>query len=149
MSSEDKKVHIETKLRGKTLLVYWYLLKHGNSPVGVRHIQRELGFSSPSIVSHHLEKLIDLGLVKRNERGEYIPIEEVKIGIFKEFIRIGRLIFPRYIFYAVLFTTMLLSYIIIYQQNFSPHNTMALIFGFLACIILWYETLRLLKETPI
>ncbi|MEM3062715.1 MAG: hypothetical protein QW303_04105, partial [Nitrososphaerota archaeon] len=84
-----------------------------------------------------------------NERGEYIPIEEVKIGIFKEFIRIGRLIFPRYIFYAVLFTTMLLSYIIIYQQNFSPHNIMALIFGFLACIILWYETLRLLKETPI
>jgi hypothetical protein len=77
--------------------------------------------------------------LKKNERGEYIPIEEVKIGIFKEFIRIGRLIFPRYIFYAVLFTTMLLSYIIIYQQNFSPHNIMALIFGFLACIILWYE----------
>lgn len=78
-----------------------------------------------------------------------MPIEEVKVGIFKEFIRIGRLIIPRYIFYAVLFTTMLLSYIIFYQQTFSLHNIMALIFGLLACIILWYETFRLFKETPV
>jgi predicted DNA-binding transcriptional regulator len=61
---KSNKTHLEAKLRGKTLLVYWYLLKHG-SPIGVRHIQRELGFSSPSIVSHHLEKLMDLGLVKK------------------------------------------------------------------------------------
>lgn len=60
--NKKSKNHIEAKLKGKTLLVYWYLLKHGSSPLGVRHIQRELGFSSPSIASHHLEKTYRIGI---------------------------------------------------------------------------------------
>ena len=42
-SPEDEKAKIEYELRGKTLKVYLYVLKQGK-PVGVREVQRELGF---------------------------------------------------------------------------------------------------------
>ncbi|NIM45531.1 MAG: hypothetical protein GTN80_07805, partial [Nitrososphaeria archaeon] len=47
----------ESELKGKTLLVYWYLIKERGDSVGVREIQRALKFSSPSVASYHLEKL--------------------------------------------------------------------------------------------
>ncbi|HYR04427.1 MAG TPA: hypothetical protein VEO75_03480, partial [Nitrososphaerales archaeon] len=55
-SAADDKAKIEYELRGKTLKVYMYILKQGK-PVGVREVQRELGFSSPSVAYHHIEKL--------------------------------------------------------------------------------------------
>ena len=60
---------IESELKGKTLLVYMYILKSSDPTVGVREVQRALGFSSPSVSSYHLNKLHELGLVD-SERGE-------------------------------------------------------------------------------
>lgn len=52
--------HIESELKGKTLLVYMHILKAGHETVGVREVQRTLGFSSPSVAAYHLQKLQDL-----------------------------------------------------------------------------------------
>ncbi|MCS7119770.1 MAG: hypothetical protein RMJ07_05580 [Nitrososphaerota archaeon] len=145
-ASEDE---IESLLKGKTLMVYWFLLRTQKLPVGVREIQRELGFSSPSVAAHHLEKLVSLGLVNKNLRGEYFLAREVKVGVLRLFTRIGRFMVPRYLFYSVWFTTMLITYIILYGHSGSIHNMVALIFGFSACIILWFETLRLWLERPL
>ena len=60
---------IESQLKGKTLLVYWFMLRSPGSKAGVREIQRALGFSSSSVASYHLEKLCSLGLA-RNLRGD-------------------------------------------------------------------------------
>ena len=46
--SSDEEI-IESELKGKTLLVYMHILKNPGDPVGVREVQRELGFSSPSV----------------------------------------------------------------------------------------------------
>jgi|GEM_PF-1549055 transcriptional regulator, ArsR family len=51
--------NIEGELKGKTPQVYLYMLKR-NEPVGVREVQRDLDFSSPSVASYHLDKLISL-----------------------------------------------------------------------------------------
>ena len=102
---------LESELKGKTLLVYWYLTQQPTHTVGIREVQRALGFSSPSIAVHHLEKLQDLGLVTKKGTGEYVLEEEVKIGILKFFMRMGRFIVPRYLFYSVLFSTMLIAYL--------------------------------------
>ncbi|MEM2275892.1 MAG: hypothetical protein QXU43_02265 [Thermoproteota archaeon] len=123
------------------------MIKHTGMPIGVREVQRVLGFSSPSIAHYHLEKLVSMGLVKRTERGEYEVVEVVKVGMLKNFVKIGRLLMPRYAFYSVLLTTMLLVYVLLYPQNFSSHNIVALIFGLVGCIILWYETFRVWKES--
>jgi len=56
---------LESELKGKTLLVYWHLLKSPGLKVGVREVQRKLGFSSPSVAVYHLDKLMSLGLVEK------------------------------------------------------------------------------------
>jgi predicted DNA-binding transcriptional regulator len=139
---------LESELKGKTLLVYWYMLRAEGSKVGVREIQRKLGFSSPSVAVYHLDKLESLGLVEKTITGEYALTGEVKTGLLRFFTRIGRFLIPRYMFYSVWFTTMLVSYVVIYGQSFCIHNIAALIFGFAASGILWFETVRLWREKP-
>ncbi len=147
MSTDDLAI-IESNLKGKTLLVYWYMLRRPDFKAGVREIQRSLGFSSPSIAVHHLNKLMDLGLVEKTKTGEYVLVQEVKVGILRFFARIGRFLIPRYLFYSVFFTTALVLYILLYAQTLCIHNFFALVFGGLASMILWIETFRIMREKP-
>lgn len=146
--SESDLASIESELKGKTLLVYWYFLKSPTSMVGVREIQRSLGFSSPSVAAHHLEKLIALGLVGKTSTGEYFIVQEVKVGMLKLFTKMGRFMVPRYLFYSIFLTTMLVFYIIYYVRTWDAYDLAALIFGISSSLILWYETFRLWKERP-
>ena len=147
-SHEFDLAFLESELKGKTLLVYWHLLRSPGSKVGVREVQRKLGFSSPSVAVYHLDKLISLGLVEKTVTSEYVLVSEVKTGLLRFFTRLGRFLIPRYLFYSVWFTTMLISYIIFYGQSFCVHNIAALVFGFCALSILWFETMRLWKKKP-
>jgi len=141
---------IESELKGKTLIVYWHLLKSSGSHVGVREIQRSLKFSSPSVAAHHLDKLVSLGLVDKTGTGEYYLTQEVKVGLLRFFTRMGRFLVPRYLFYSVWFSTMLVVYFMLYGRIFdgSVHNSVALIFGVLASLVLWLETARLWRQKP-
>ena len=139
---------IESQLKGKTLLVYWYLLRSPSSRVGVREIQRSLGFSSPSVAAHHLEKLLSLGLVEKSMTGEYFLVQEVKVGLLRFFTRLGRFLVPRYLFYSIWVSTMFVIYLVLYGPSFCIHNLAAIIFGLVACFILWFETFRLWREKP-
>jgi len=137
---------IESELKGNTLRVYWVLLRSSSGIVGVREVQRSLGFSSPALAAYHLEKLKELGLV-RKDNSEYRLAREVRVGVLKQFTKIGAFMLPRYIFYAAMFTTLLLYYI----SQFGPvgfYSVFALIFGVLATAIFWYETIRAWKQKP-
>ena len=147
MSTDDLAI-IESNLKGKTLLVYWYMLRQPDFKAGVREIQRSLGFSSPSIALHHLNKLMDLGLVKKTKTGEYVLVQEVKVGMLRFFARIGRFLIPRYLFYSVFFTTAFVMYVLLYAQTMCVHNFFALLFGGLASVVLWIETFRITREKP-
>ena len=152
LSSSDL-AEIESQLKGKTLQIYWYMLKDPNSSVGVREVQRTLGLSSPSVAAHHLDKLLSLGLVEKNTRGEYSVNQEVKVGLLKFFSRMGRFLVPRHLFYAIWLSTMFIIYVVVYnivlyQPTYSIHNIAALIFGIVANAVLWLETVRLWKEKP-
>lgn len=140
---------LESKLKGKTLLVYWYLIQQPTHTVGVREVQRALSFSSPSIAVHHLEKLQDLGLITKKETGEYVLEEEVKVGILKFFMHMGRFIVPRYLFYSMLFSTMLIAYLALWWLGEVFPSLYAIIFGLFASIVFWFETIRLWRAKPI
>lgn len=140
---------LESKLKGKTLLVYWYLIQQPTHTVGVREVQRALSFSSPSIAVHHLEKLQDLGLITKKETGEYVLEEEVKVGILKFFMHMGRFIVPRYLFYSMLFSTMLIAYLALWWLGEIFFSLYAVTFGLLASIVFWFETIRLWRAKPI
>ena len=145
MASED--AVIESELKGKTLLVYMYMLRSPTEAVGVREVQRELGFSSPSVSSYHLTKLQDLGLIE-NVYGDYKVVKEVKVGVLRQFVTLGGVMLPRYLFYAVLVTTMIATYLI--QRPFypSPESITTLVMGLVPAIILWYETVRIWRDKP-
>ncbi|MBS7646532.1 MAG: hypothetical protein QXK93_02890 [Candidatus Bathyarchaeia archaeon] len=140
---------LESTLKGKTLLVYWYILQQPSRTVGVREVQKALKFSSPSIAVHHLEKLEDLGLISKKPTGEYILKEEVKIGILQFFTRMGRFMVPRYIFYSVLFTTMLATYVVLCLLGNIWPNLYAVMFGLIATVAFWTETIRVWRAKPI
>ena len=139
---------LESELKGKTLLVYWYLLQQPTHTVGVREVQRSLNFSSPSIAVHHLQKLENLGLIEKKGTGEYVLEEEVKVGILRFFTRMGSFLVPRYLFYSVLFTTMLATYLIVSFIAQVLPSFYALAFGLIALIIFWIETIRLWRARP-
>jgi len=139
---------LESALKGKTLLVYWYLLQQPTHSVGVREVQRALGFSSPSIAVHHLEKLQDLGLIRKKGTGEYVLETEVKVGILRLFTRMGRFLVPRYLFYSVLFSTMLTAYLTLSILGRIVPSFYVLMLGSIALIIFWVETVRLWRAKP-
>src|SRR3989454_4883282 len=121
-----------------TLRVYWHILGvDKNESIGVRSIQRALGLSSPSVASHHLEKLRGLGLLEKDSTGEYHLIEQMKVGVLQNFVGVLGFMLPRYLFYSTMFTVMLALYPIIYRPDFSTHNIMAFVFGVSAVVELW------------
>jgi hypothetical protein len=139
---------LESQLKGKTLLVYWYLIQQPTRTTGIRAVQRALGFSSPSIAVHHLDKLQDLGLVEKQGTGDYVLTEEVKVGILRFFTHMGRFIVPRYLFYSVLFTTMLSAYVVLFALGQVTVSLYALVFGLVGLLIFWIETVRLWRAKP-
>ena len=138
--------NVASNLKGNTLRVYWHLLKSSNGAVKVRETQRALGFSSPALATYHLEKLAELGLVKKI-RGEYHLVKVVNVGVLKQFMKFGTFVLPRYALYATLFTTLLLFYLSQLREiNF--YSVFALLFGILATGTLWYETVRIWRQKP-
>src|SRR5439155_22987005 len=91
--AEPDREKVEYELRGKTLKVYAHLLRVDSS--GVREIQRDLGFSSPSIALHHLEKLERLGVVGQDNFGRDWVARKVDVGFLSAFASIEGLTFPR------------------------------------------------------
>jgi len=69
-------------------------------PVGVRELQRSLGLSSPSVAYHHLEKLDRLGLVEKDQYGSYSVKRNIDVSVLQAFMRVGKMLVPRFIFYA-------------------------------------------------
>jgi DNA-binding transcriptional ArsR family regulator len=139
---------LEYALRGKAWKVYWFLLKNGN-PVSVREVQRCLHFSSPSIAYHHLEQLRELGLVQKQEvGGHYVLVGEVKIGVLRHYVKLGKLLFPRFFFYAVFTTVFYVAFILFLLQGWTRENLFIITFGGIVCAIFWYEAYRVWNMRP-
>jgi predicted DNA-binding transcriptional regulator len=147
LSGEDE-AKFEYALRGKDWKVYWLLLKSGR-PMSVREVQRALHFSSPSVAQHHLEQLRELGLVQKHDiGGHYSLVSEVKIGVLRNFVKLGRILFPRYFFYAVFSTTFYMAYLLFLMQDFTRENLFIIFFGAIVSAIFWYEAIRIWSLRP-
>ncbi len=145
----DDETKLEYALRGKAWKVYWFLLKKGN-PVSVREAQRGLHFSSPSVAHHHLEQLRELGLVQKQDiGGHYVLVSEVKIGVLRHYVKLGKLLFPRYFFYALFSTVFYVAYLLFLVQDlFMRENLFIIVFGAIVCAVFWYEAYRVWTMRP-
>jgi len=86
-------------LEGNTLNVYAYVVKEGR-PVGTRDVTRGANLSSPSVAHRHLQKLEALGLLERNQYGDYVLKEKTGVS---GYVWVGRNLVPRLLFYSFFF----------------------------------------------
>ncbi len=143
-TKEEEK--LASQLKGNTLRVYWEMLKSQNETIGVREVQRKLGFSSPALASYHIAKLEEMGLVEKKD-GDYRISHEIKVGIFSEFVKLGTFRFPRFLMYSIFFTLLLILFVAQFREiNFySLYGLAALL---LAAGVLWYETIKVWRQRP-
>ncbi len=87
------------ELEGNCLSVYAYVAKEGK-PVGTRDVTRGANLSSPSVAFRHLQKLEALGLIERNEYGDYTLKQKTDVS---GFVWIGKSLVPRLMFYSLFF----------------------------------------------
>jgi hypothetical protein len=67
---------------------------------------RGANLSSPSVAYRNLQKLMDLGLVVKDEYGNYVVKE--KVGL-KGHVWLGKTIVPRFIFFGFIFLGVLIA----------------------------------------
>ena len=149
---ELSEAKILSKIKGKTLLVYWELLKT-QQPIGVRDLQRNLNFSSPSVAAYHLNKLLDLQVAIKNGDGSYqvkkkVPLTE--LANFLMFRLANRVILlPRYVFYLSFFILLSMGYFFFF---FTPPLTTASFFVFIFSLstisFSLYETVKVYQDKP-
>ncbi|MFW9957333.1 MAG: winged helix-turn-helix domain-containing protein [Candidatus Odinarchaeota archaeon] len=147
MSNESEKDLVDKLLKGRTMSVYALLLSQGQ--MGVRDVQRALRFSSPSLALHHLTKLTDLDLVRKDEHGNYSISKTVRVGSLSLFIKLGSRLLPRFFFLGTLFTAMLILYVIFFL-TWPPtgRDLMYIALCAIAIIIIFYESRRIWLLKP-
>lgn len=138
---------IDAGLKGNTLRVYVYVLRKGK--VGVRDVQRALLMSNPSLAQYHLNKLKDMGLVVQSDGGYEIS-KEVKVDVMRNFLRIGTLIVPRFVFYAVFISVFAVYLGFVSYPYFSYVPLLEWFSGALSfsAAAFWYEAVRAWRSSP-
>jgi hypothetical protein len=144
LAEAKERARVDYELRGKTMQVYLYLLRHGKA-VGVREVQKELGFSSPSVAFHHLDKLISLGIIEKDQYDRYVLVKKVDSGILHSFVNIGGLTLPRLAFYAAFFSTIAVAYL---ATSVGVLGLYPLIGTVGSSAVFWYEAWRVWRRRP-
>ena len=134
---------VNQEIRGNTLKVYLFLLKHG--PSELREIQRGLDLSSASLASYHLGKLIDASYVKQDEHGKYFAVKDASAKVLEGYSKVGPTVVPQLFFFSLLFTILAVFFSV--EALYGSYYTIYLIVASVAMVIvLWYETLILWRK---
>ncbi len=132
---------ISALLKGKTMSVYWYILKNTKG-VTLKQVQIGTKLSTPSLASYHLTKLKELELVKVDNHGVYFLKRDIKVGVLQFFVGSGKLLVPRYAFYSVFYTMILVGYILTFPLIIAPLSILLLCILAFGILTSWIETIR-------
>jgi hypothetical protein len=84
---------------------YVYLVK-ADKPVGPRELMRGANLSSPSVAYRNLQRLIDLGLVAKDDYGNYIIKKKVSPS---GYLWLGKMLIPRFAIFGFIFVAVLVA----------------------------------------
>jgi DNA-binding transcriptional ArsR family regulator len=147
MSEDPDKVLVDKLLKGRTMSVYALLLSSGE--MGVRDVQRALGFSSPSLALHHLTILSELDLVTKDIDGVYSVTRTVRVGSLSLFIKFGTRLLPRFLFLGTLFSAMLVIYLLVFLSwPLTGGDIMFITMSLIAILLSFNETRRIWLLKP-
>ncbi|HSQ53054.1 MAG TPA: hypothetical protein VLM82_01255 [Acidobacteriota bacterium] len=136
-------------LEGVTLKVYLYVIKK-KGLAGPRDVMRGVGLSSPSVAYRHLQKLENMGLLTKNELGNYVVTDKVPV---RGYVWIGRTLVPNPLVYSIVFLAILITELVVLAIHFSVETEQFKIFFLLltaitvaALILFFIEGLRMLRR---
>lgn len=128
-------------LNGTGFDIYRFLLK-ANKPVGIREIQRALSLSSPAVAQHHLAKLENSALVRR-EWGNYV----INRVVLENCVKISCFLIPRCFFYLLFAVMVLVLELSVFRPNVVDG---AYVFSVIAVIIViaifGYEAIKIWRK---
>ena len=119
------------ELEGITLNVYLYVVRKGK-PVGPRDVMKGAHLSSPSVAYRHLQKLEDLGYLRKNSYGEYIIKNKASV---RGYMWIGRHMLPKMMVYALTFLIILIIELIVLAIHYPVETDEFKIFFLLLTLV--------------
>lgn len=141
------------ELSGVRLRIFCYLLKQ-NESVGVRETQRALGLKTASHASYHLQKLVELKVVKQTPQNSYFllpeyKIKSIRVNVLTDYLLIRGKFWPRTVFFATyLFLSLIIGIILIYTDSIGVLKLYSFISIIIALIITIIEVKRQLDALP-
>jgi len=126
---------------GRTTLRVYLELLAASRPMGVREVQRRLGFKSPSTSKYHLDKLVEMRLADKTANGKYVAKNDERTVFSLYTSVLGRLV-PKLLVYATFSTTMLTAYVISHWPRIDP---LVLITCVVPILALWVEGSKILS----
>jgi len=139
--SEDLDVEVAGEYN--TLRVYVFMLKTKSS--SSRNVQERLGFSNPALAQHHQEKLKKFSLVTKDYDGTY-HVKSNSFGILKLYVKTGKWIIPRTIFFVIIFSILTGLFLPTYYRN--PYFLIVSVVSILGLAIALFETIRSYRILP-
>jgi hypothetical protein len=138
---------LDAELKGNTLRTYTHLFKVQRT--GIREAQRSLGLKSASLAQYHLDKLVELGLAKKDDMaGDYVLAKEIKVEALEQFLKIGSYIIPRFVLYSVMISILFGYFLFAVRLAVNVETVWGFVFGTIGLVITWYETIRAWKRSP-
>jgi hypothetical protein len=119
------------ELEGITLSVYLYVVKK-RAPVGAREAMKGAHLSSPSVAYRHLEKLEGLGLLQKNEYGEYMVKRKARVG---GYVWLGRWMVPKMLVYSAVFLGILIIELVVLAIHYEGETYEFKVFFLLLALI--------------
>ncbi len=144
--SETKLKASSPEIKGNALRTYLYIVK--KAPCEFRDIQHALGFSTASLASYHLSKLVEEGYIKQDDHGKYSTSKDLSLDLLEGYTKIGRSLIPQLVFLAILFS-ILVGYFS-FQVLSDPEDISYLIASSVsAVLVLWVEAFRIWRKLSI
>jgi len=139
------KTELDEELDGKTLIVYTFIAKEGR-PVGTRAVARGANLSSPSVAFRHLQKLEALGLIEKNDYGDFVLKEKANIT---GHVWVGKNLLPRLLLYSFFFVGAFGAEIAVVISGFLRGAVMETNFLFLTAMTAAAMTLFLVEAVSL
>ena len=142
-SVKPEDLDVEVGGEYNTLRVYVFMLRARSS--SSRDVQEKLGLSSPALAQHHLEKLRKYDLVTKDYDGTY-HVKSSSFGVLRLYIRTGKWIIPRTIFFVIIFGILAGIFLPLYSQH--PYFLIVGIVSTVGLAIAIFETVRSYRVLP-
>ncbi len=130
------------EITGITLSVYLYAIKK-NAPVGARDVMKGAHLSSPSVAYRHLEKLENLGLMQKNEYGEYKTKGKARV---LGYIWLGRHIVSKMLVFSFVFLAILTVELVVLALHYEVENFEFKVFFLLLTLITGFAMVVFMTE---